>query len=519
MGMRDVSVALVSVFNKDGIVDFCRRLARLGVKLISTGGTAARLNAAGLEVTLVEDITGFAELLDGRVKTLHPKIHAGILARRDVPEHLSQLAQLGASPIDMVVADFYPFGQARDECLDLERTTELIDIGGPAMARAAAKSFRDVLVVPGPKFYDSVAAELESNAGACSLEMRTRMAIEVFQKTSQYDAAVASYLELLTSGKDEYFPQSLSLSLRKLATLRYGENPHQKAALYGALEDVSAVLGAQKLSGKALSYNNIVDILAALNLAVEFDRPAVAIIKHRSPCGAAVGERLDEAYERALAADPISAYGSIIACNRPIDMATAELVHSTTFVEGLIAPGYEEGVLNLLIKKKNRRFLEFPAGFGRGSCKFVHTTVPGGFLIQTVDADLFNETGLKTVTEAEPNEALEGDLRFAWTVCKHVKSNAIVVAKDGVTAGIGAGQTNRVDAARIAIGNAGEKAKGAVLASDAFFPFADSVEEAHKAGIAAIIQPGGSKRDQEVIDACNRLGIPMVFTGMRHFLH
>ena len=517
--MRKVKVALVSVYNKAGIVDFCRRLSNLGVKLISTGGTAAKLRQAALDVTLVEDITGFAELLDGRVKTLHPKIHAGILARREIAEHISQLAECGAEPIDMVVVDFYPFGRAKDECLDLETTTELIDVGGPTMARSAAKNFKDVLVVPGPKFYERIAAELEAHSGSVSLGTRTEMAIEVFKMTSQFDAAIASYLSLLTSHEDEAFPASVALSLTRLKELRYGENPHQKAALYAAGADESAVLGARHLSGKELSYNNIVDLASALNLAVEFDEPAAAIIKHRSPCGVAVAERLDQAYQRALDADPVSAFGCIIACNKPVDMATAKLVHSTEFVEGLIAPGYEDGVLEMLSKKKNRRFLEYPAGFARTACDLVYTTVPGGFLIQTADAEVSDEANLKTVTEVVPSGKLEDDLLFAWTVCKHVKSNAIVVAKDGVTLGIGAGQTSRIDAARIAIEKAGEKSRGAVLASDAFFPFADSVEEAHRAGIAAIIQPGGSKRDQEVIDACNRLKIPMVFTGMRHFLH
>ncbi len=517
--MRKVNVALVSVFNKEGVVDFCRRLANLGVKLISTGGTAAKLRGAGLKVTLVEDITGYAELLDGRVKTLHPKIHAGILARREIDEHVSQLAECGADPIDIVVVDFYPFGRAKEECLDLQNATELIDIGGPTMARSAAKNFKDVLVVPGPKFYKRVAAELEEHSGSITLSTRAEMAIELFKMTSQFDAAIASYLSLLTSSEDEAFPESVCLSLTRLKELRYGENPHQKAALYAVEDDDAAVLGATKLSGKELSYNNIVDLSAALNLAAEFDRPAVAIVKHRSPCGVAVAERLDQAYMRALDADPVSAYGCIIAFNRPVDMGTAQLVHRTMFVEGLIAPSYEEGVLEMLSRKKNRRFLMYPAGFIRGGCKLVHTTVPGGFLIQTFDAEVFDRANLRTVTEISPDKRLEDDLHFAWTVCKHVKSNAIVVAKDGVTVGIGAGQTNRVDAARIAIEKAGEKSVGAVLASDAFFPFADSIEEAHKAGIAAIIQPGGSKRDQEVIDACNRLKIPMVFTGMRHFLH
>lgn len=517
--MREVKVALVSVYNKEGVTDFCRRLANLGVKLVSTGGTAAKLKEVGLDVTLVEDITGFAELLGGRVKTLHPKIHAGILARREVEEHVSQLAECGADPIDMVVADFYPFGRAKEESLDLGAATELIDIGGPTMARAAAKNFKDVLVVPGPKFYDRIATELEEHSGSITLSTRAEMAIETFKMTSHLDAAIASYLSLRTSCEDETFPESVCLSLSRLKELRYGENPHQKAALYAVEYDDSAVLGAAKLSGKALSYNNIVDVSAALNLAVEFDGPAVAIIKHRSPCGVAVAERLDQAYERALEADPVSAYGCIIACNTPVDMATAKLVHSTMFVEGLIAPGYEDDVLAFLSKKKNRRFLTYPAGFARGACKVVHTTVPGGFLIQTADTEVFDKANLRTVTEMAPDKRLEDDLHFAWIVCKHVKSNAIVVAKDGATAGIGAGQTSRVEATKIAIELAGEKCRGAVLASDAFFPFADSVEEAHKAGIAAIIQPGGSKRDQEVIDACNRLKIPMIFTGMRHFLH
>ncbi|MBN1592635.1 MAG: bifunctional phosphoribosylaminoimidazolecarboxamide formyltransferase/IMP cyclohydrolase [Candidatus Coatesbacteria bacterium] len=517
--MREVKTALISVYNKDGIVEFGRRLKSLGIKLISTGGTAAKLKEAGLEVTLVEDITGFGGLMDGRVKTLHPKIHAGILARRDVSEHVSQLASVDAEPIDMVVVDFYPFDKARNECLDLKETTELIDIGGPTMGRSAAKNFKDVLVVPGPAYYQRIADELEGHNGAITLSTRAEMAIELFKATSQFDAKIASYLSLLTCSPDESFPTSVSISLSKAMELRYGENPHQKAALYSAQGVEGALLGEKKLAGKALSYNNIVDLSAALNLVAEFDRPAAAIIKHRTPCGVAMSDRLDEAYRLALDADPVSAFGCIIACNRPIDMPTAEHIHSTTFVEALIAPSYEDGVIEFLQTKKSRRFLEFPEGFMQSSCNLVHTTVPGGLLIQTADAEVFDKNNLRVVTEIAPDKRLEEDLYFAWRVCKHVKSNAIVVAKNCVTAGIGAGQTSRIDAAKIATEKAGEKSHGAVLASDAFFPFADSIEEAHKAGIAAIIQPGGSKRDDEVIEACNRLKIPMVFTGMRHFLH
>ncbi|MCD6328245.1 bifunctional phosphoribosylaminoimidazolecarboxamide formyltransferase/IMP cyclohydrolase [bacterium] len=517
--MRDVKVALVSVYSKEGVVEFCSRLAKLGVKFVSTGGTAAKLKGAGLDVTLVEDITGFSELLDGRVKTLHPKIHAGILARREVSEHVAQLAECGADPIDMVVVDFYPFARAKEKSLDMGQTTELIDIGGPTMARSAAKNFKDVLVVPGPKYYDRIATELEEHSGSITLSTRAEMAIELFKMTSHFDASITSYLSELMSQKEEAFADSIALTMNKLRDLRYGENPHQQAALFSFGGDESEVLGARLISGKALSYNNIVDLAAALHLVAEFESPAVAIIKHRSPCGAAIAETLDEAYRLALDADPLSAFGCIIACNRPVDMATAERVHKTGFVEAMIAPSYRDGVLELLKKKKNRRFLEYPAGFGEASPRPVLTSIPGGLLAQTVDDRILGNEGLKKVTEAAPDDEMMADLKFAWTVCKHVKSNAIVVAKGGVTAGMGAGQTSRVDAVKIAIEKAGEKTRGAVLASDAFFPFADSIEEAHKAGIAAVIQPGGSKRDPEVIEACNRLGIAMVFTGMRHFLH
>lgn len=517
--MRKVNVALVSVYNKEGIVEFCRRLSGLDIRIISTGGTATKLNSSKIQVTLVEEITGYSKLLDGRVKTLHPKLHSGILARRALPSHLQQLEELGTDPIDMVVVDFYPFGKAREKHLPLAEAMELVDIGGPTMARAAAKNFEDVLVVPGPGFYGRIADELEKGAGHVSFETRAEMAVELFRIVSQYDAAVASYLSELTSPKVEGFPQSVCLGLRKLSDLRYGENPHQKAALYATSDNEAAVLGARLLSGKELSYNNIVDLSAALNLVVEFEQPAVAIVKHRSPCGVAIGKHLAEAYERALAADPVSAYGCIIACNKPVDPATAKLIHGTTFVEAVIAPEYAEGVLDLLSKKKNRRFLEYPECFPSESAVMLLTSVPGGVLVQNADKEVFDEANMKTVTEVAPDDLLLSDMRFAWLVCKHVKSNAIVLARHGVTVGIGAGQTNRVDAARIAVTNAGERSKGAVLASDAFFPFADSIEEAHKAGIAAIIQPGGSKRDDEVIEACNRLRIPMVFTGMRHFLH
>ena len=515
--MRKIGVALISVYDKKGVVEFAGRLSRLGIKIISTGKTAAVLSEAGIEVKALEQITGFSELLGGRVKSLHPKVYAGILARRSSDEHLSQLNKIGADPIDMVVVDFYPFERVAKGA-QLDEAVELVDIGGPAMARAAAKNFQDVLVVPGPRFYNRIASELEESAGAISKRTRMEMAAEVFARTARYDALISSYLAEQLVGRESKFPAINVVALQKVKELRYGENPHQTAALFTAADDREAALGAKRLSGKPLSYNNIVDMAAALRLVTEFESPAVAIIKHRTPCGVACSERLADAYRRALEADPISAYGSIIACNRPVEIDTARLIHSTIFVEGVIAPGYTDEALELLSKKKNRRFLLYPKGFGQQR-EMVFTSVPGGVLMQTLDSALFSEEGPRTVTEARVDDVVMAQLRFAWIVCKYVRSNAIVLARDLVTVGIGAGQTSRVRAARIAIEQAGDKAKGSVMASDAFFPFADTIEEAHKAGVAAIIQPGGSKRDGEVIEACNKYGIPMVFTGMRHFLH
>lgn len=506
--------ALISVSDKTGLVEFAKALVELDYEILSTGGTARSLRDAGVAVVEVSDVTKFPEILDGRVKTLHPIIHAGILAR-GTEEHMQTLKDMDITPIDLVVINLYPFeATIAKEGVDQQTAIENIDIGGPTMVRAAAKNHERVSIVVDPAQYDDVIAALGSDEGI-TLAQRQKLAMRAFEMTARYDAAISQYL--VSQFAEDVFEPSYSFGGVLKQGLRYGENPHQKAAFYASSTKPGTLAGAEQLGGKELSYNNIVDTDAAWQMVNEFtDRPACAIIKHTNPCGFAVGSTVLEAFTKAHDADPLSSYGGIIAFNRVLDQATAEEIIKT-FFEAVIAPGYEDGVVDILHKKEKLRILDTHA-CGQVTTPWIET-ISGGFLVQERDIHHLDPAELKVVTETQPDPALLDDLVFAWNVVKHVKSNAIVVAKDGVSIGVGAGQMNRVGSCDIALKHAGDKAKGAVLASDAFFPFADNIEVAAAAGITAIIQPGGSIRDQEVIDACNKFGIAMVFTGVRHFKH
>lgn len=506
--------ALISVSDKTGLVEFAKALVELDYEILSTGGTARSLRDAGVAVVEVSDVTKFPEILDGRVKTLHPIIHAGILAR-GTEEHMQTLKDMDITPIDLVVINLYPFeATIAKEGVDQQTAIENIDIGGPTMVRAAAKNHERVSIVVDPAQYDDVIAALKSDEGI-TLAQRQKLTMRAFEMTARYDAAISQYL--VSQFAEDVFEPSYSFGGVLKQGLRYGENPHQKAAFYASSTKAGTLAGAEQLGGKELSYNNIVDTDAAWQMVNEFtDRPACAIIKHTNPCGFAVGSTVLEAFTKAHDADPLSSYGGIIAFNRVLDQATAEEIIKT-FFEAVIAPGYEDGVVDILHKKEKLRILDTHA-CGQVTTPWIET-ISGGFLVQERDIHHLDPAELKVVTETQPDPALLDDLVFAWNVVKHVKSNAIVVAKDGVSIGVGAGQMNRVGSCDIALKHAGDKAKGAVLASDAFFPFADNIEVAAAAGITAIIQPGGSIRDQEVIDACNKFGIAMVFTGVRHFKH
>lgn len=502
--------ALISVSNKSGVVDFAKGLEKLGYEIISTGGTYKALAEAGVKVLKVADITGFPEILDGRVKTLHPKIHGGILARR-VPDHLQQLEANQIDPIDIVAVNLYPFRETVSKPgVTVEEAIENIDIGGPSMVRSAAKNHEDVIVLVKPEFYGPVLDELQ-NSGNISKEMRLKLALEAFSHTAAYDAMISAYLAGLTG---DTFLDNMTVAGEKVYDLRYGENPHQKACFYRSMTPGTSLADARVLNGKELSYNNIVDVQAAWSLVKEFDQNACVIVKHTNPCGTAVGATLEEAYVKAFAADSTSAYGGIIAFNRKVDLATAREA-AKPFMECIIAPGFEDDALAVFQAKQNLRVLEMEIS---PAAELQIKSVEGGFVVQESDQGTVTADDLQVVTETAPTQAEIEDMLFAWKIVKHVKSNAIVTAKDGVSIGVGAGQMNRVGSAAIAMQDE-EKCRGAVLASDAFFPFNDTVELAAKHGIKAIIQTGGSIRDQESIDACNRHGIAMVFTGMRHFKH
>ncbi|HLX76246.1 MAG TPA: bifunctional phosphoribosylaminoimidazolecarboxamide formyltransferase/IMP cyclohydrolase [Terriglobales bacterium] len=519
--MAKIQRAILSVTDKTGLVEFARRLASLGVELISTGGTARLLRDSGVTVKDISELTGFPEMLDGRVKTLHPKVHGGILHMRAKPEHQAAVAEHGIAPIDMVVVNLYAFEKtAARPGVPFEELIENIDIGGPSMIRSAAKNFNDVAVVTSPSDYAAIAEEISRTGGELSLETRWRLAQKAFATTAAYDSAIASTLERVSlngrfslNTEPSGFPQNLRLSFRKVMDLRYGENPHQQAAMYTDGSGAGVANGRQ-LQGKELSYNNIVDLQAAWELAQDFSETMCAIIKHTNPCGAATGQTLAEAYKRALEADPVSAFGGVIGVNRPVDAeAAAEM--SKLFVEAIAAPSFEPAALEKFASKKNLRLVEVK----HAPQKWVLKNVSGGILVQDNDIRPLTEADLKVVTTRQPTPEEKRALLFAWKICKHVKSNAILYARDGQTVGVGAGQMSRVDSCKIGAMKAVLPLKGTVAASDAFFPFPDGVEEIAKAGASAIIQPGGSVRDQEVIDAANRLGLAMIHTGVRHFRH
>ena len=512
--------AILSVTDKTGLVEFARKLSDLRVELISTGGTAQLLRQSGINVKDISELTGFPEMLDGRVKTLHPKVHGGILHRRENASHLSAVAEHGILPIDMVVVNLYAFEKTAAKAdVHFDELIENIDIGGPSMIRSAAKNFQDVAIVTSPSDYDRIAEELSQSGGELSLDTRWRLAQKAFATTAAYDAAIASTLERVSSnGRFEFheaagFPQTLRLSFTKAVDLRYGENPHQQAALYSDGSGRGVANGRQ-LQGKELSYNNIVDLQAAWELAQEFDEPACAIIKHTNPAGAATGATLVEAYRKALECDPVSAFGGVIGVNRPVDGVAAEEM-AKLFLEVIGAPEFDAGAKAKFAAKKNLRLMEITDA----PQKWVIKNVSGGVLLQDADVRPLAESDLKVVSKRPPTEEEKRALLFAWKVCKHVKSNAIVYARDGQTVGVGAGQMSRVDSCKIGAMKAVLPLKGTVAASDAFFPFPDGVEEIARAGATAIIQPGGSVRDQEVIETADRLGLAMVFTGVRHFRH
>lgn len=511
-------LALLSVSDKTGLVDFAQSLvAEFGFDLISSGGTAQALKDAGLPVTKVADYTGSPEILGGRVKTLHPRIHGGILARRDVPQDITDLENNQIRAIDLVVVNLYPFEEtiAKPD-VTLPDAIEQIDIGGPAMLRAAAKNYAYLTVLCDPALYDTYLQQLRQHNGEVSLEFRQQCAIKAFSHTSGYDQAIASYLIGVRSegrGAREEF----TLMGTQLQALRYGENPHQEAAWYQTGINESGWAAATKLQGKELSYNNLVDLEAARRIITEFtDTPAATIIKHTNPCGVASGDTLVEAYTKAFNADSVSAFGGIVALNYPIDTATASEL-TKTFLECVVAPGCEAEAQEILAAKSKVRVLILPT-LSEGPKETVKV-IAGGFLVQVADDVVADTSQWQVVTQKQPTPEQLAELLFAWKVCKHVKSNAIVVTRDRTTAGVGAGQMNRVGSVQIALDQAGEKANGGFLASDGFFPFDDSVKTAAAAGISAIVQPGGSMRDQDSINAANDLGLVMVFTGIRHFLH
>ena len=562
-GLRKIRRALISVSDKTGIVDFAQELKGFGVEIISTGGTAKALREAGIDVLDVADITGFAEMMDGRIKTLHPKIHGALLGLRDNREHVAAMEKHGIEPIDMVVINLYPFEQtvARED-VPVEEAIEQIDIGGPAMIRSAAKNYRDVAVVTSADLYRQIRTEMILDDGALTLATREALARLAFMRTAFYDSAIFPYLsENLEGAKnskmyppvpeviermstymnlfsttmqslhgdelaaatpaDEQFAEQQQLSLNKISDLRYGENPHQAAALYelsarGAENPPQGVAAAEQLSGKEMSFNNYVDADAAWQLVCDFDETACTIIKHTNPAGAAIGNTAEDAYRRALACDPVSAFGGIVAFNRTVD-ATAARAVVEIFVEVVIAPDFDEEAVKILSSKKNLRVLR--AGEPAILEGVDYKQISGGMLAQTRDTHRLTRDALKFVTKRMPTDKEIDDLLFAWTVCKHTKSNAIVYARERQTVGVGAGQMSRVDSVKIGATRAQLPVEGSVLASDAFFPFRDGIDEAAKHGISAVIQPGGSVRDEEVIAAANEHNLAMVFTGVRHFRH
>jgi phosphoribosylaminoimidazolecarboxamide formyltransferase/IMP cyclohydrolase len=516
-GAVRVRRALLSVSDKTGIVDFARGLAGLGVELVSTGGTAKELAAAGLEVRAIDDLTGFPEIMDGRVKTLHPKLHAGLLAVRSDPEHVAAMAEHGAEPIDLVCVNLYPFERtaARRGVSDAE-VIENIDVGGPTMIRASAKNHAFVAVVVKPEAYDAVLEELRAGDGLLSMDTREALAADAFAYTARYDTAIARWF----AERSEDFPPLLVRAYEKVTDLSYGENPHQRAAYYQQVGSRMHLLSmVRQHQGRQLSYNNLFDLDAARRVVREFEVPACVIIKHANPCGVAVGRTALEAYERAFACDPVSAFGGIIAVNRRLDRAAAEAI-AGQFVEVLIAPDYDPGALEVMSERPNARVLQDEERRVPLAGDPAVRQVLGGLLVQDRDLDSEDRSEMQVVSERQPTEPEWSEMLFAWRVCKHVSSNAIVLCKDLATVGIGAGQMSRVDSVRLAVEKSRlDSLQGAALASDAFFPFADGPELAIRAGIESIIQPGGSRNDPAVVEAADAAGIVMVFTSRRHFRH
>ena len=529
MDHAPIRQALLSVSDKTGLVPFAQRLAAAGVKLLSTGGTRKALEEAGLPVRDVAEYTGFPEMMDGRVKTLHPRVHGGLLCRRDNDSDTGAASEHGIEMIDLVVVNLYPFRETiADGDPPIPQAIEKIDIGGPSMVRSAAKNHAFVAVATNPTQYDAIAEALEG-AGGTTLEHRTKLAAEAFAHTAEYDTAIAGYFARQTATAGEApdadtFPERVKLSLVRKSSLRYGENPHQPAALY-ALDEAApgAVVYGEQLNGKELSYNNWLDLDAAWAAAKALPAPGVAVLKHNNPCGAATAPTVGEATALAWAGDPLSAFGSILGFNVEVDAAAAEsLCEPGKFVEAIAAPSFSAEALEILTTKpkwRNNVRLVTVGGADGAADRVVLRAIDGGYLAQTADEGPDEPDKWECVTETKPTDELLAEMRFAWAACRHVKSNAIVLSRGGMLVGVGAGQMSRVDSVEIAIRKAGDRVQGAVLASDAFFPFDDSILSAHEAGVAAVIQPGGSKRDQEVIDACNRCQMPMLFTGRRHFRH
>jgi phosphoribosylaminoimidazolecarboxamide formyltransferase/IMP cyclohydrolase len=514
---RPIRRALISVYDKTGLEELAKALSDAGVQLVSTGSTAARIAAAGVPVTKVEDLTGFPECLDGRVKTLHPKVHAGLLADVRKTEHVEQLAEMRVEPFDLLVSNLYPFTETVASGASTEECIEQIDIGGPSMVRGAAKNHANVAVVVSPSRYDEILAALAD--GGFSLEQRQRLAAEAFAHTASYDVAVASWMGSVLTDTSEGtgFPAWTGATWEKAAVLRYGENPHQPAALYRHWR--GGLAGAEQLHGKEMSYNNYVDADAARRTAFDFTEPAVAIIKHANPCGIAVGKDIAEAHRRAHECDPVSAYGGVIATNAPVSVEMAKQV-AEIFTEVLVAPAYEDGAVEILQGKKNIRLLVCPPDENADAVEF--RPISGGVLMQ--HRDRFQAPGDDPANwQLAAGEAVSAsvlaDLEFAWKACRAVKSNAILLAADGASVGVGMGQVNRVDSCRLAVSRAGDRAAGSVAASDAFFPFPDGLEVLIEAGVSAVVQPGGSIRDDQAIEAANKAGITMYFTGTRHFFH
>ncbi|MBX7105307.1 MAG: bifunctional phosphoribosylaminoimidazolecarboxamide formyltransferase/IMP cyclohydrolase [Gemmataceae bacterium] len=521
--LRPVRRALISVSDKTGLLDLARSLVAAGVELVSTGGTHKTLADAGIAVREVSAVTGFPEMLDGRVKTLHPKLHGGILFRRDDPAHVEATKTHGIDPIDLVIVNLYPFeSTVAKPDVSWEHAVENIDIGGPSLIRGAAKNHEDVAVIVDPSQYAGLLAELQNNWGSTTLKYRQRLAAQAYARTAAYDAAIASYFASV--GHADALDDRLTLTFRRKQSLRYGENPHQQAGFYSEVTPPAcSIASANQRHGKELSYNNILDLDAAWNLVCEFDGPAAVVVKHNNPCGAAVADSLAAAFADAYSGDPLSAFGGILAFNRPVNAATAALIaEPNRFVEAIIAPAFEPEAFEIITTrpswKKNVRLLE-TGGVPTARSGFDLRRVAGGLLVQGWDAGADDPTKWKVCSTRDPSPAELAALEFAWTVCKAVKSNAIVLAQGTKVVGVGAGQMSRVDSVEIACRKAGDRAKGAVMASDAFFPFRDNIDAAARVGVSAIVQPGGSLRDGDSITACNEHGIAMLMTGVRHFRH